>query len=1333
MTLNFLKTAFLLTLFITAPSFGYAQEEAQESQSVPPLTDIQLGDTDLQNPNLNDPNFAPSKTSTARSASSSGGGGSDIGTPANSPFDLGSDISGTIQNSINQVTGKIAFSVPLASIASGTVSYGLSIGYDGQSAFKTGKEQNKYSPTSVVGVGWSLPISKIVVDNKQTGTRDDDEFYIVGGATNSKLICTKRGTNSNGNVWEFQLEKHPNWIIKYHTGFNEFIDPPYPGGPRVVFRKSDYWSIVKEDGNTYYFGYATRTQNGVNAPTYSSQSKEVAASWGNWIGDSNKTPTGVSTIVWNLSRITDQWNNSINFKYELAEQRQNTSPSASSFKHTEASYLKEITSSKGSKIQLNYAPKNPVATFVSEYYEPHKEQQEPDAYQERYEKKYLQGVDVYNTKNQRISSYNLGSDLSTSSNGNQKRYLGSITQSSHLGGETNALPPQLFDYHTSGTYKGGLKKISYPSGGSVTYNYQNKTTFYNGEDRFKTTPVWPSGYSFYSALVKDNYSLYIRRSINPVSGGKYRFKIFRNWWNGLQWESHEFTFPHLIEDSSTEFMKNFYSVLGTDFYGFAYDRGSTADIYLFHKEKNGNSWNYFTRSGLNIGSDNPLRFLSGTKFVGLGSHKTGKLYTYVWNGRGWNSKQLNQGSGQYFYGATNNFILSLDEEGGSDMVTGANHSDNYYVHYLDAENRWQTKSWSAAADPYINDIWISESRPGLASLYPANSIAGLVAKDNPELFLRWDTDYNLIAVDSKIGSYRDDGHYFVPVNNSMFTLVWHWFNQPAKAARFNGINWKVSPFTKPTDFYHVNFGLDLMTYKNEDSDNIMYKEYSANSNSWVENNLNWAAYAPYASNAVNSEFIVAGKKIYKKTFQAPPVLPVLNIGTLQYDNDFSYSDGLSHTFVKQYNSNNEFKKSSYYYINKETGFLSEINLGSKYHLAGREKIGGHTPFMSPKAIWLREDNSSTKFNTFLYRIIDDKFNQSVYDIVVGSIDLDADDGAIRKVNYTYNNPRPSPDNNATYYGEVIVENKGFGTSSIGKIKKLFHTGAEDVQLLGLPLEEQVLDTNNNLKSKTTNSWEKQLKTIYNTSSQAVGLSHYINLKSKKEEVFFNNYTVENLTTYSYTTKGQLASTYSTNSTGQTEHQDIRYAHEQYPFMSAKNRLTDAYETTTKLNNTVVDLKRNIWVHVGGKVYVKEKWSGPSLSLLRLNNQVTNVDLQGNLLEINNGKNIFSSSLRAYTDLYEVASVVNAKHQDVVNELDVTYAQLQNLTTSALKGELVKLYDRLPNAMISLTFYDDNGRVTNRINERKEESYLYYDSYGRIDYITDGYGNLLEKKEYNFGN
>ncbi|TXD83313.1 hypothetical protein ESY86_10320 [Subsaximicrobium wynnwilliamsii] len=247
------------------------------------------------------------------------------------------------------------------------------------------------------------------------------------------------------------------------------------------------------------------------------------------------------------------------------------------------------------------------------------------------------------------------------------------------------------------------------------------------------------------------------------------------------------------------------------------------------------------------------------------------------------------------------------------------------------------------------------------------------------------------------------------------------------------------------------------------------------------------------------------------------------------------------------------------------------------------------------------------------------------------------------------------------------------------------------------------------------------------------LSHYANLISSKSELFFESYSVEILTNYSNNPKGQISSISKTNSKGQTEQKDVRYAHEQYSYVRDKNMLLDTYETKIKIDNEIIGIERNIWVNSGGKIYVNKKLAGPSTNQLLVNGETTYVDNFGNSLELNNGKNVFSSSLRAYANLYEVASVVNAKYIDVVNELDITYAQLQNLNTSVLKLELMKLYNRLPNAMLSLTFYDDSGRVINRVNERQEESYIYYDNHGRVDYITDGYGKVLEKKEYNFNN
>ncbi len=105
----------------------------------------------------------------------------------------------------------------------------------------------------------------------------------------------------------------------------------------------------------------------------------------------------------------------------------------------------------------------------------------------------------------------------------------------------------------------------------------------------------------------------------------------------------------------------------------------------------------------------------------------------------------------------------------------------------------------------------------------------------------------------------------------------------------------------------------------------------------------------------------------------------------------------------------------------------------------------------------------------------------------------------------------------------------------------------------------------------------------------------------------------------------------------------------------------------------------------------------------------------------------------YDNLYEVATIANAEYQDIVDQLDVTYAQLQALSSVSLKTELLKLYSRLPKAAISLSFYDNNGRVTSRINNRQEESFVYYDTLGREDYITDAQGKVLEKKNYHFAN
>ncbi len=428
----------------------------------------------------------------------------DIVTPRQSSFNAGQDIEGLVQNSVNEPTGKATFSIPIESISARAVSYDVAITYNGQSSFDIGSFTNKYAPTSPVGVGFNLFIPKIVVDNKNTATREDDEFYLQDGANNTKLHCIQRnelGVFETGDIiWEFQAENYVPWKIRYFKSSKDYVNAVLTEIPL------DFWIITNDQGVDYLYG-----QNHNN--------RENIVAWGNWIGNSNKPGRSKETIVWNLSTIRDQWNNNIRFEYEKQES------TVGGVSQTEAAYLKKIISSTGENVVLTYEDKDP-----SEYYEPHKEKAEPDAYQERYEKRYLQNVTSYHSDNSLSYSYNFTYSLiNNSSSTDKKRYLASVTQENANG---EFLPSQKFEYYTSGEFKGGIKTIIYPMGGTVTYEYKNKFLFNNIPNNYVDNSPTNVGFNFYAIATKENYTLTLLKSENPVSDGKHQFRVVRQWWNG---------------------------------------------------------------------------------------------------------------------------------------------------------------------------------------------------------------------------------------------------------------------------------------------------------------------------------------------------------------------------------------------------------------------------------------------------------------------------------------------------------------------------------------------------------------------------------------------------------------------------------------------------------------------------------------------------------------------------------------------------------------------------------------------------------------------------------
>nr|WP_299067264.1 RHS repeat domain-containing protein [uncultured Allomuricauda sp.] len=1243
---------------------------------------------------------------------------SDITTPETSPFSTGIGIEGLVQNSVSEVTGKVAFSVPVANIVARSVSYPVSLAYNGAAAFDQAQQVHKYSPVSPVGVGFSLNVPKILVDHKGTAARDDDTFYLMDGTGNTKLFCTNKNIidapATGDSYMEFEMEKYAPYKIRYKVSTADFVNSIYTVTPQ------DYWQITDDKGIIYTYGGT-------------SNAREHVIAWDNWIGDSEYLwDTSYHTVVWNLSKVQDQWGNNLTFSYDQVEEQINASPLV----HTEASYIEEITSSTGGKITFQYGDK-----LASDYYEPHQERSEPDPYQERYEKKYLQNVKTYDISDQLISTLELSHSYVNTALGERKMYLDKLTLKDKDG---NAQPSQDFDYYTTGTFEGGIEKITYPAGGSVTYNYENKLLFSNTSNRFTGTNPSTSGYYFHGSYVQDKYVINLFKSSSPISGNKYRFKMIRHWWDGENWLSDEFIFPHLLSDEQGARMDEFLSVFEDDFYGFLYfdrsiDRGY---LYLFHLEDSGLTWkynayNYFSlQSNNNDNQDFPYkdpRLLSGDGFVAVGENEStnGRLHTYVWNGSSWNTQTINQGIGTYYYAAANNFIISLDENGnGTDLITGATHGDYYYIHYLDNEKIWQTKSWSSKID---YDFTYVAATNDPSYFYPYNNMVGFMADNNNEFVLRWDTNYNLIAVDDFFGAHPDS-YPMYPSMGSMITLQNSWYNSfPETSARFDGDSWTTIDLNPDNynSYGSTAFGQDFVLMYNRvknDFYKTSYSYFDPDTNQW--NSGTFSHITPWSSHyhlavSYNQDFFVAGNRIGKFNNQLSKFDALIS---LSGDNHMTYSNTLNYSFVG-INNSGSYSKGLLYRVDKNTGNIVNIDLGYKTYAAGVIKFGGYNHFLTTKSMFLRSYGGSS-FSTYLYRIIDDEVGNNVYDIVVSDMQVDNGDNEVRTIDYVYNSPNSIPEGESTFYGEVIVQNKGFGSGNIGRTIKYFNTGEDDVQMAGLPTKVVAEDKNGNPVSETETVWKKFTKNYINSAYKTVGVGHYVRPEQTIEKIIFNSDEVVTETTNSYNTIGMLASSSRVNSNGDTEVTSTQYAYLTYSFLNDRNMLSFPYQTTTLIGGTTAAVEQSIWKLDGGRAYAYQNKSGTNTSTLRINNEITKVDAYGNVQESNNGQGIYKTKLYGYDNLYPVATITNAEYNDVVAELNVSYSQLQNLT-STLESELDDLYNGLPGAMLNINIYDDQGRVVRTLDERGEAVNFVYDSFGRLEYTTDADDKVIQKKEYNF--
>ncbi|MDK4715899.1 RHS repeat-associated core domain-containing protein [Rhizobium sp. CNPSo 4039] len=300
--------------------------------------------------------------------------------------------------------------------------------------FRIAKRDNAQAPTSILGLGWSLPRERIVVMGKRSLGIDSGAYAIENNGTLFTLVLLA----SHLNTYVFATDSLPLWQFTY--------DPAV-----------ESWTVRLPDGSRRLYGGHTTEGN-----------CEFGLAWDGWIGAST-TPNGTSYVVaWNLARVENAWGIGLSYVYDV-----DTLPVGTNLSYTRATYLAKITDDLGQGVELSYLDKERF-----EWQCPHLYKGEPNtAYQDRYETKFLNRVTEYSNWQSKtaIRVVSFGYDFCNLVDPAEEKYTKRLLTSveSSLNGIAKE-PATKFSYNADAgaPAPGALTATLTPAGSKTDYSYK---------------------------------------------------------------------------------------------------------------------------------------------------------------------------------------------------------------------------------------------------------------------------------------------------------------------------------------------------------------------------------------------------------------------------------------------------------------------------------------------------------------------------------------------------------------------------------------------------------------------------------------------------------------------------------------------------------------------------------------------------------------------------------------------------------------------------------------------------------------------------------------------
>lgn len=1136
--------------------------------------------------------------------------------PAIKTFALQTDITGAASNSVNLYTGDVALPINILSLtghngldASVTIAYNSNV----QS---TVDAWNLESPAGILGLGWSMETPKIVCDNKQTGTREDDEYYMAEGGASNMLIRTLSGSDADGPYYVYETKNYQFWKIKF------YYDPVEMG---LAGSGNNKWVIIKEDGTKYIYGDKNSNRFTI----------QWIVRWSNWIGNSSQV-SGQSRMAnaWNLSEVINIWNEKITFEYENTEQFVGT---VSGLKHTEASYLKTITDVWGRKASFIYKDKQ------SPYYmDPHTEQAEPDAYQEVYEKKYLDRIDVLSESSSTVLSVQFRYNIINSGTNSVKMLLASIVQKNAIG---NSFPGIKFTYYTSGLTKGFLNTVTYPAGGVVTYTYTEKTL---GHTNREFNAVAPAGFAEPKVWVAEDYVVVAWRQLG--AGGSHDanprdVKLYVYQWMG-KWKEQflqSITGVSLEGSGSNLDYKDFQGTVQKDFFG-VLSRSTGNTYHLFARYKNQSERGSWLAQNITVdyGNGKPT-LMSGTNFLAVGSFNddaTHPCHLYTFQGNSFKDDALNQTTGDHYYTASNNFLISHNMDADPNIF-GELPEINFT--FLTEDKKWVTRNWATTLEFTSNDP---------SNWHSSNFMAIAMADNNPEYAYRWDLTYTNFYRDSKdklnadlFGQLADHLQVNI-INNSLVGI-------DGRLARYDGVNWTTasisSTHNSPFGLY-FSYGDDYVVRPTEYvSSTINYKGgrkvFNPNISSWEADVIMDGADRGNDFASAGIDYYYFGNGYYYRQTNGTWV------------KKFTYSSGSSFMWSKAGSPRFELFHDSYPLGVLEIRSFKSGELLGAVTMPSRRLLYVPYKFRSNGVVGQTIVTYSTAFSDpenatsiYLNRMVNEQVsgNQKDYPVTLVTVN-DGINNQYTTVDYNVSKATVDPGGSVAQYNEVtlIPGSNTAASKPYGYTKTFFHNGltsfdlgvpffAADQLWAGSPYTTEVYDKNNVLKSSEKTFFQTFPKTIQND----VGTTMYTGNYARPVEVRSLVDNIETITSNSYlSTTGLIQSSSIANfdSKGNTAAIYYKYFWEQYdvnrtlnllsPIIQLKKAVLNASTVYTEVSATTYKTWNSIygphktysWKRTGTPDFNFTSWSAtgePAADWIKVS-EINNVSTNGNVLQVTN--------------------------------------------------------------------------------------------------------------------